>query len=315
MFNFLSKLFPDWASFTDPAFRYEKSVNDPTLKETNRRHFLFSMTLMTILLFMNVILFSKLFAISSHYWTETLWRSLYPSTLIIQTLLILAAFYLASTGITRARNNRTWDDLRVTEIGIKRFIQVQWTMTFYRLRYIIAYILIVRIMLLMGVLYDITAFRGEFLANYTLSSEPSLDLFPGLLALICFMTAAFILPFVSLGLEAALGLMLSSRLASRTWRGIFLLSYILFRFLICVALVFTFILQSQTQFSGFLLVPYGLFVDFGLSFMQIDVAGNLWLSVPYSIFIGLIWLILGAFLSISIEILLNLSIKSVEKND
>ena len=253
--------------------------------------------------------------------TDIIWRIVFFPALIVQVILRLIAVTLGVNSVNEERQRRTWDKFRSTEVGAELRLRTRWVAIFYRLRGLIGGVMLVRIVLIIGILYDLTAFRGGYLDILTANITPEMSVFVGVIMLAFLMTAGLILPLTSLGVDIALGILITVAIKDRAYASILYILWILFRLI----LVFGFLI-AMTQFlqntfepanteSLLLVAGYSAFADWGLFMMQLGAAGEIWAIVPFSIFMGIILLGFALVQAIISDGLLALAVRLSERRE
>lgn len=284
---------PEWAHPSHPILQYELAH----LKQGGSRQTrFFQLLMLALILGLGGYLYATTIYVSPTKGnvTDIAWRTLYFPTLLVQVITGIVALSLGINSVGHERNNRTWDNLRATEIGAELTLRTRWIAILYRLRAPIIAILLVRIILIIGLLYDITAFGGLYPEMLTRNLIPLVaDARIGLLMLSLIMTMGIVLPITMIGSLAGIGILISVSIKNRTY------SATLQALLTCIQLFITIgLLIALSQFlvgqlkltdsALFALVAgYSSFGDWGLLFLQLGSAGEIWAIVPYGFFIGI----------------------------
>ena len=145
-------------------------------------------------------------------------------------------------------------------------------------------------------LWDLTAFRGDYLTLIAGGHQSSITPPLEILLLGAFVAAAFLLPLSALGLEAAVGLLLSTFARSRQTAS--LIQIVLTVARVCWPVVPVFLFTSLTSFivngqpvpdvrTLLALLANGAAGDWGLGMMHTATVDTIWANVPYSAYIGL----------------------------
>jgi hypothetical protein len=148
---------------------------------------------------------------------------------------------------------------------------------------------------------------------------PNLPPIVAALLLAFLMTAALLIPLTSTGLLAAIGLLISVNVQQRVYSVMLQLIVILFRLLIVAALVvgaWQFISgawQISDLGAWFLMGGFGALGDWGLKFLHLGFYSEVWATVPYSIFFGVLLLVFALFQSALTEWLLVWAIRRAER--
>jgi hypothetical protein len=192
---------------------------------------------------------------------------------------------------------------------------------FYRLRPILTIVILVRVVLIAGILYDLMAFQGRYLDLLINGVVP--DTSPAIAALLLafLMTATLLLPITGIGFDASIGLMFSSLVQQRTYSGLLQILLVILRVAIVVALTIgaTQLINGELQAtasdwaSWLLIAAFAAFGDWGLSLLHLGFYGEIWATIPYGIFLGLALLIFAIFESGLTDWILALAIRQAER--
>jgi hypothetical protein len=313
----------EWAEQSKPLLRYEQSRNAPD----NRSQARFWRVIGWVGLLSVLLLTGYIFATNGlqnsldRPYSQALWRVLIIPLFLIQVIFQIAAFSMGISAVGSERRRQTWDNLRATERGTEISLQTRFPAIFSQLFGFAAFIAIGRLLLLGAILYEVMSFQGDYLNLLSARSVPAVSLELGMILLGAFMTAFVLLPITATCFNIALGLFLSSWLRSRVTTAILQVLIVGLRFL-SAGLLFYY--SWQFVYQGISLEPMpalGLlsssaaFADWGLMLSQLSLAGELWRTVPFSIFIGfglLLWVIVQALLT---QLLLKLTVRAAELNE
>ncbi len=298
---------PDWARRAHPALRYELGHEAP---RPARSRYLRAL----LVVLAGLVLFGLGYLLATRFLTQdagdnvldALHRTLYSPALALQAVLIAAAFSLTIGKVAREVRRQNWDNVRATPDGADLALRARWAAVFYRLRGLLGVVLVIRVILLVGLLWDLTAFQGRYLDLLISGITPEIGLVTAIVLLALTMTGALLLPVTALGLNAALGLLLSTAVRQRTYATLAQTVYLLLRLVVAVV-----VLSSAAQFlngqttpgdlSAWLLIFGAAAVgDWGLMLLSLSLYGEVWATVPYGILIGLAlfgWALLEAALA------------------
>ena len=322
---------PAWARRDHPLLRYElRGSGKP------RRHLL--RIIGALLLALLLIVFG--YAVATEFFsrdlspnlTETANRIAYPPLLLLQIVLGIAALSTTIGAVGEIDRKQQWDSLRVTPSGADLTLRTRWAAVFYRMRPLLAVILIGRVLLIVGILWDLTAFQGQYL-DLLISGivpqmsivvpvgDPPLDLgvAAGVMLLAFMLTAAILLPFTSVGFDAAFGLLISTAIKNRTYNSMIQFGLIVFRLALTAALVlaaFQFIAGDVTLSEGLawaLMLLFGALADWGLYFLHLSSFGEIWAIVPYGVLLGLALVIFALVQAFIADRLLLLAIRRAQR--
>jgi len=317
----LASQLPDWARPDHPILRYELAhLKHPT---SLRVRFL-QVLMVALLLGLIGYLYATYVYVSptKGNWSDLAWRTLYFPTLLVQAVTAIVALSYGVGSIGQERSRHTWDHLRATEVGAEMILRTRWIAILYRLRLPILAILMVRMLLVVGMLYDITAFGGRYTEMLTQNiipvlPEPRLSLV--MVALI--MTANILVPLTMMASAAALGILISVAIQNRAYSATVqvILGFIILLVTIGLLLVISQVLQGQLELDDAVLfgvfLAYSAFGDWGLLLAQMGSAGEVWRLVPYGVFIGGILVILMLIQSAISDGMIWLAVKLSESQE
>ncbi|RMG90063.1 MAG: hypothetical protein D6712_00510 [Chloroflexi bacterium] len=229
--------------------------------------------------------------------SELIWQVLFFPALFLQFLLSVRAMNATISAVGAEKQQQRWDSLRATEEGVALSFRARWASVYYRLAPYLTLAYLVRLVLIVGILYDLTAFRGGYLDLLIANITPTVSLLVATLLLAATMAAAVLLPFTAIGFEASLGLLFSTWFHDRVYRVIVLGVWFILRI---GALIFFGTIISRfmggIDTSDWLvwlsLVMFALLGGWGLVILQLGTFAAIWALLPNSIFLGV--LLLGA---------------------
>jgi len=309
---------PAWARRDHPLLRYELRGNG----KSSRRWLLLlgAGILGCLLLAVGYVIATELLSRPlSPNLTESINRVLYAPVLLLQIILGISALSISIGTIGEIMRRQQWDTLRVTENGAGLTLRTRWASVFYRVRPLLTVIIALRLLLIVGILWDLTAFQGQYL-DLLISGiippmsipvpigDPPLDLgvVAGIMLLAFMLTSAVLLPLTSVGFDAAAGLLLSTLFKQRTYNALVQFGLLLLRLLVTAALLyagFRFLGGQLTLSDGLsfaLMFFFGALGDWGLYFLHLSSFGEIWAIVPFGIFLGLalmVFALVQAFLA------------------
>ncbi len=314
---------PAWASREHPILRYELARTMPARSRRNQITRGLVMLLAALLLLGGGYLYATdlLRADAGSTLTEAVWRVLFYPALIVQTALSIAALSMGVNAVASERRRGTWDNLRATEIGADIALRTRWAAVFYRLRIGIGVVMGVRLLLVLGILYDLTSLRGSYLDILTANITPELPVALGVVLLAGLMTALFLMPLAGLGVDAALGLLIAAAFRNRASASVVHIVLVILRVLVVIGLLYAVngLMSGDSRMSDWLawLLVSGCAVvgDWGLLLSQLGTAGEIWAIVPYSVFIGAVLLIFTLMQAALADFMLNLAVSRAEVTD
>lgn len=321
MLQRLTGQLPIWARYDHPVTRHELG----TARPVPRRIQLIRAAGVIILA---LLLLVGGYAIATDFFrnppgqnlTESALAILFWPLLLVQIIMQVAALTLTVNTVSDQKRRQTWDNLRSTAGGVNLMLRIRWAAVYYRLRSLLAGLLVVRLLLILGILYDLTAFQGKYIDLLVNGITPELSPLVAALLLAFLMTAALLLPLTSLGLSAAVGLLFSVWIQQRTYSAVTLLTGIVLRTALAVGL-----LVGATQFiQGRLPLPdaaawglmgtFAAFGDWGLSFLNLGFFSEIWTAIPFGIFLGVALLAFAILQSALTDWVLAFAVRLAERS-
>lgn len=319
MLQRLSGQLPPWARYDHPVTRYELGT-----AQTLPRRAQFTRAAVTVVL--GGLLLAGGYAIATDLFRKPPGQNLTESVLAVifwpllgmQIIMQIAALALTVNVVTEQKRRQTWDNLRSTAGGVNLTLRIRWAAVYYRLRGLLGVMLAARLLLILGILYDLTAFQGKYIDLLLNGITPEISPLAGALLLAFLMTASLLLPFTSLGLSAAAGLLFSVWIQQRTYSTLTLIVGIVLRTALAVGL-----LIGATQFvQGRLVLPdaaawglmgaFAAFSDWGLAFLNLGFFSEIWTVIPFGIFLGVTLLGFAVLQSALAEWILALAVRLAE---
>jgi hypothetical protein len=226
--------------------------------------------------------------------SEILMDALFLPTFVAQLVLSLFVIVYTSGVVGEEKRNQTWDTLRAAYNGVGLALRARWSAAiFYRLSGFVIALFIVRLILVGALVYDLTAFGGDYLALISGGGVvPQLPLPVVVVLLALSMSASFILPLTGLGLDASLGLLLSTFIHNRVFLVLAQVILGLARFGLAALMVWMVsynasVTTMPSTAAGWLsMVGYGAFGDWGLRYLNLAIYSEYWATVQYGIFAG-----------------------------
>lgn len=313
---------PDWARPEHPILRYELARNS-TRSLPKRTQYLraLGVVLVGLVLLMAGYLIATdlLRQPAGQNLTEEVLAIIFWPLLIVQVLLRVATIVLTGGVISEEKRRQSWDNLRATEVGAALAIRTRWASVFYRLRGLIGVVIVARIVLILGILIDLTAFQGRYLDLMINGVVPEIALPVAAVMVAFFMTASLLLPLTGVGLDAALGLLIATVFQQRTYSALAQIILVLVRVVIAAALTYgatEFMLgnvESSELGSWLLMGGYAGLGDWGLAYLNLGYYGEVWATVPYGIFIGFALLVFSMIQAALTDGILALAIRQAER--
>jgi len=316
----LARQLPDWARRQHPALRYE--LGAPVARPARSRWLRALGAVLGLLL-----LGLAGYALATGFFTraagsnllDALHSSLYWPALALQFIVIAAAFSMTIGKVARETRRLNWDNFRATPDGAYLTLRARWAAVFYRLRGLLTLVIAIRIVLLLGLLWDLTAFQGRYLDLLISGITPDMSVVGAVLLLALTMTAALLLPVTSAGLNAAFGLLISTGVRQGVYTTLVQVVYILFRIGLALALLWVASLVTGgglpvSDWAAWLLVfAAAAFGDWGLALLSLSFAGETWMVVPYGILIGPALLLVALAEAATADQLLNWAVRRAQK--
>lgn len=251
--------------------------------------------------------------------TESALNVVFWPMLVVQILMSAVTMGLTGSTVSEEIRRQTWDNLRATQAGAELTIRTRWAAVFYRIRGLLGVVLLIRVLLIVGILVDLTAFQGRYLDLLINGIVPDVALPIAALLLAFMMTASLLLPLTAVGFDAAMGLLIATLFQQRTYAVLAQVLYVVFRGFLVTLLVF-----STTQFvngdltatdpgAWALVGGFAAFGDWGLSFLNLGFFGEIWATIPYGIFLGLALLVLSLIQAALTDGIVALAIRQAER--
>jgi uncharacterized membrane protein YhaH (DUF805 family) len=249
---------------------------------------------------------------------------LYVPVVGVQVVLSIVALLLTMGAVASERRQQNWDSLRATPDGVSIVLRAHWAAAvFYRLRGLLAFAYVGRAVLIGFLAYDLTAFNGDYLNFLTGGITPEVPPLIGGLFMALSLAAAFVLPLTGLGLDAALGLLLATFVRSRVF--ISFAQVIVIGLRVCVTLA-VFLLGSvavlieadpmlgdSPLLNGIGIVLLNGLGDSGLYLLNGAALGDLWLTVPYALLLGVVLLGVALVQAALTEVLLRWAMRRAQR--
>lgn len=314
---------PPWARSNHPLLRYElnRTQRNGGRAVQTMRILSWALLLALLLLIGIVIATEGLSQPAGVNAPEALWRIVFFPALALQLILRAVALSLGIGVVSEERRRQTWDHMRVTSYGADLTLRTRWVAVFYRLQIPLYTVIVIRILLAVGLLYQLTSHRGGYLDVLTANIIPVLPLIVGVAVLAATMSAAFLLPITAVGVDVALGLLISTVIRSRTVAGLLQVLIIAFHTVLALLLLYGMALFLQGEWTPpgaapwLLTAAYSIFADWGLLLMQLGEAGEIWAIIPFGVFIGLVMLGWALLQAVAIDLLLAYSARRAEKHE
>ena len=319
---------PPWMRPRNPILRYSLGFRATEQHTRHRYRRLAVFILLLILLVASGYLIGSALSDESPLdkpVSQMLFETLFWPTFIVQVFLQIIAMGLTINTVAEEKRRQTWDSVKTTAEGAALAMRARWSaVIFYRIRPFLIIILLVRVILIAGILIDLTAFRGEYLNYLTGSITPDIPQAAGVVLLALTMTSTLLLPITAVGFDASIGLLVSTFVQQRTY-------VVLVQITLTVARLATiaFLLVAVTQFregalwpgtSGLitwlLLFGFAVVSDWGLSLLYLGYYGAVvWAEVPYGIMLGVAMLTFVLVQAVLTDGIMALAIRRAERGE
>ncbi|MBZ0292712.1 MAG: hypothetical protein K8L99_09150 [Anaerolineae bacterium] len=310
---------PNWAQREHPILRYELNKSVRLTRRAQYVRALWIVLLTLALLVGGYLIATNLLTQSAgQNLTEALLAVVYWPLLAVQVAVQVVAVLMTANVVSEEKRRQTWDNLRATEGGAELVMRTRWAAVFYRLRLPLIVIAVVRALLILGILYDLTAFQGRYLDLLINGIVPDVALPVAAVLLAFFMTSSLLLPLTGVGFDSALGLLIASIFQHRTYAVLAQILLVGARVLLVGLLVFLatqFVngdLETTDLAAWTLMGAFGAAGDWGLAFLNLGFYGEVWATIPFGIFMGLALLAFSMLQAMVTDWLLALAIRRAE---
>ncbi|TVR22011.1 MAG: hypothetical protein EA396_06870 [Anaerolineaceae bacterium] len=226
--------------------------------------------------------------------SEMLTRGLLYPVYMVQIVMVGVVLMSTIGMIGHYQRRGLWDTVRATSHGAGLTLRTRWAhLLFYRLRGSLAAIMGGRLVLIAALLYDLTAFQGEYLRSLTGGITPDVAPVAAVILLALTMAAVLLLPVTTLGLDAALGLLLATYIKRRAYVALAQITIITVRVMVSLALLLMFStlstapLDSGGWLAWVLVFAFAALGDWGFSLLYLGFYGaEVWRDIPYGVLIG-----------------------------
>jgi hypothetical protein len=217
---------------------------------------------------------------------------LYFPMLILQFVALMLALLGVSDAVTTEEQRAAWELFRVTSHGAEKLVLARWVAVFYRMRSLFVVLMVPRMLFAGIMLTDIAGYQGHYLNLYISGSQSPVPLSVAVIMLAALATAVLIQFPVLIGLNAAIGVLISAACRKRpvaaltrviVFSGEFGLFGLAFH---ALQNMLDANLRSYTtgQWTDLLLI--GTLGDQGLRFMDLQLLLQTWTDVEHSILLG-----------------------------
>ncbi|NJL57316.1 hypothetical protein HC928_20890 [bacterium] len=300
MTQFIQRQLPPYARLDHPILRHILGVprGDHARRRTPYVRVFLAALLVALMIAAGVVIGSEFFAVDllQQPISQALSAVVFWPLLIAQLLLRLTALGMTIGTVSEEQRRQTWDSLRATSNGAALALQARWSaVVFYRLRPALLLMTAARLLLIAALLYDLTAFSGDYLSFLTGDIQPAMSVPVAVLLLTFALTASLLMPLTGTGLDAALGLLVSTFVQRRVYVVLAQITLSALRVAVVIGLLAAVLnfrddtLLTNGTSTGLWLLIFGFAAlgDWGVSLLHLGYFGaEVWANVPYSILIG-----------------------------
>jgi hypothetical protein len=334
MNKFLSNQLPAWAQETHPVMRYERTKDKQQPKMITRvlRAFGLVLVLATVMLASYMWATQFLTQAPGQHPSEILLNVLRWPLFGLQIIASVAAITMTAGTVGEEVRRQTWDTLRTTSKGTEMFLRARWWSVFKRLSPLLALIFVLRVVLIGALIFEVTAFRGVYLERLLANADPIIAPLVGVGLLAMLLTASVLLVFAGVGLDASLGILISTTFTPRL--GVVAQAAVtILRVALALSLLILFeqlkggtlivdpnavaqttgAIATNTGGAWFVVLFFGGFADWGMSFLNLSLLGEIWRIVPYTVYIGAALLAFAFIQAALSDVLLMFAVHRAER--
>jgi hypothetical protein len=320
MMRRLTAQLPIWARPEHPVLRYEIGKGARPRTASRYLRALGGVLLVGGLLLMGYLIATGLLRTPPGQTpTDALNGVLYFPVLALQLILSISAVTTTSGIVGDEQRRQNWDNLRATPAGAELAMRARWVSVFWRMRGLLILVIVLRIVLIVGILWDLTGFQGRYLDLLINGIVPELSLVVAVLLLSFLMTAALLLPITGVGFDGAAGLLIAALFPGRASGVLAQILYILAR----VGLTLGLSLLAVRVLEGALLIgdvgawasvfANGALGDWGLSFLYLGRYGEIWAIIPFGVLMGLALLVFALVQAALADAVLGLAVRRAQR--
>jgi len=297
--RFITSQLPKWARPENPIMRYAIGYGSVT----RRQQFRLLMALIVLMVVAIAVSYTFVAAqtdIETPTYREVMYYPLVGATLLMQIL----AIAMTTNSIVLERQKGTWETLQITGVGAGMSVRARWMAVFYRLRWILGMVVLGRLGYILFLMYDITDFEGRAIDVRIVGITPEVSLEVAVFLLAGLMTAAVIQPFVAVGFDAAIGMLLAGTTRSRNIGILTTLLLVGMRILITLGALYagaeimdangtTAEIANMSNETAWLQTLFlTIEGDLSLRILHLETLGNLWADLDDGIYLAAIVLVL-----------------------
>ncbi|MBI5959052.1 MAG: hypothetical protein HY866_09975 [Chloroflexi bacterium] len=225
---------------------------------------------------------------------SALFSVLYFPLVMVQVAALAFALFSTSYLIVSERERGNWEDLKITWGGAEKLVRARWIAVFYQVRGALIIVGAARLIFAGLMLIDLTRYQGYYLDFYVDGVEPAVNINVAV-GLVGALLAASLLQFpVWIGLNAALGLLLSTLVRRRATAilfplvafGLELIGWVFFMSAGADVLDARLNTVAYTDFPWLSLFGMGTLGDQSLRLMDLQTSAQMWTEVDYGVFLG-----------------------------
>jgi hypothetical protein len=315
---FLDQL-PNWARPDDPLLRYSLRHEQRPRTTTRWLWRLSAALMLSALLAMSLLAYDLHSPLGMHERDGSALHTVsYFPLLIMQWAVLVIALLSASNAVPNERQRGTWEDLKITSHGAEKMIRAQWAAVFYQMRWVLILLIAMRLIFAGLMLTDLTDYQGYRLDLAISGITPEVSPEAAVILLAALLTAALVQLPVLIGLNAAIGLVLSAAFRRQGVTALVRLVAFLGMsggLLLCLSAgqsvldsMYTYERMSMpARWIGLLLA--GAFGDQGLRFMDLQTFLQTWTDVDYGVLLGAALLAVAVIEVVLTNALLTLAVR------
>ena len=284
---------PPWARPAHPIMRSIMGSRSATLKRRLLKFLLF-LAAMAVAVGLGYIIANNQTANETPTTREILYWPLVGG----QIIAMLLAVALTANVVAIERQKQTWDSLKLSLSGVSLTLRARWISVFFKLGWLLAAITIGRIVYTGLLLRDMTEFQGRALDLYISGITPEISLNVAMLLMAAIMTAFILLPFIAVGLGAAIGLLMSVYTQTRSIVILGMLLLIGLRLAITAGAivvgntvfeevgVVSELFQMDNSTAWYRIIFASVEGDMMLKLVNLETLGQIWADVENTVYIG-----------------------------
>jgi hypothetical protein len=323
----IQRQLPAWARSDNPVLRHILGANGPIDRRTLYIRAAFAALVLGAMVAAGVLVATDFLQedLFDRPTSLMLFEVIFWPVFVLQIALRLLAVALNIGVVGEEKRRQTWDHMRTTTGGAALAIRARWSaVVFYRLRPALILLTLARLILIAGILYDVTAFSGDYLRYLTGASDPHVADAVGIILLALTMTASLLLPLTGLGFDAALGLLISTFVQERIYTALAQITLAMVRVGAVVLLVLA-VTQFRTDGTiegssdlvmWLVIAGFAAIGDWGLSLLHLGFYGrDVWATVPYGIYIGAALMTFVLLQTVGTDLMLAWAVRRAERSE